>query len=147
VLSIGVGRTRPIRPTRAAPSRSEPIRADFMHFFAGSDSEFQNPVGSGRLSGLLNFFGRVPDPPRLYPLIYTYKKKNPRTTCNSRSLHHSRSLPHWPHPLPTGFSLSLTSRLENSSLSLTSRLGSRPSPPWAGTTSRISKGCRRFSYG
>jgi hypothetical protein len=47
-----------------------------MHFFAGSGLKFQNPVGSGRFSSSLKFFGQVPNPPRIYPLIYnTLKKK------------------------------------------------------------------------
>jgi hypothetical protein len=33
---LGVGRTRPIRPTRADPPRPEPIRADFRLFFTGT---------------------------------------------------------------------------------------------------------------
>jgi hypothetical protein len=85
-----VGRTRPIRPTRAAPPRAEPIRADFMHFFAGSGLKSQNPGGSGRFSGLIKFFGAGTRPAPNIPADIPLKKKNPRTNiCSSRSLHSS----------------------------------------------------------
>ena len=103
------GGQNPPDPTN--PSRLAPIWADFKPFFAGSDWELQNPVGSVRVSDLSKIFGWVPAPPRMYPYADIPSKKQTLDLLTFRAAHitlissRTHSLP---QSSPTTHTLSLT---------------------------------------